>query len=90
MRQPAIVRPFVLCVGGPDERKNVEGLIAAYALVSPTVRQDHPLVIACHVNNDVRARWQALAAAHLLAADEVVITGFVDDRTLVALIRRRR
>ncbi|MDQ1426260.1 MAG: hypothetical protein QOD72_3758, partial [Acidimicrobiaceae bacterium] len=84
-RQRAIVRPFVLCVGGPDERKNVEGLLAAYASVPSDVRKTHQLVVACHVEEDVRARWQAVAAAHGLAPDELVITGFVDDRTLVAL-----
>jgi glycosyltransferase involved in cell wall biosynthesis len=84
-RQPGIVRPFVLCVGGPDERKNVDGLLVAYASVSPAVRRAHQLVVACHVEDDVRARWQAVADAHGLEPDEVVITGFVDDRTLVAL-----
>jgi glycosyltransferase involved in cell wall biosynthesis len=85
LRQPAIVRPFVLCVGGPDERKNVEGLLAAYASVSSAVRTTHQLVVACHLEDDVRARWRGVAAAHGLAPDEVVLTGFVDDRTLVAL-----
>ncbi len=79
------MRPFVLCVGGPDERKNVEGLLAAYAAVSPAVRRAHQLVVACHVEDDVRGRWQAVAAARGLESDELVITGFVDDRTLVAL-----
>ena len=44
------LRPgFVMYTGGIDYRKNLSGLLEAYALVSPETRKEHQLVIVCKV-----------------------------------------
>ncbi len=45
-----ITRPFILNVGGLDERKNTAGLIAAYALLPERLRRSHQLVLTFHTN----------------------------------------
>lgn len=78
---------FVLYTGGIDPRKNVEGLIDAYALLSPTTRERRQLVIVCEVHPDSRAalqqRWRGLG----LADADIVLTGYVDDHDLLVLYR---
>lgn len=79
------LRPgYVLFTGGPDWRKNIHGLLAAYALLPTAARQEHQLVVVCKLDQatlgDLRSR-----TAELGIADDVLFTGFVEDRTLVAL-----
>ena len=80
-----IVRPYVMYTGGIDHRKNVEGLIRAYAMLSTGLRQTHQLVVVCSVQPEVRDRLNQLARDQGLAAAELVMTGFVDEADLVAL-----
>lgn len=75
---------FLLSVGGPDHRKNLEGLLAAYALLPQELRSAHQLVIACRLSDEGRARLQRLAA-HMGIGPRVLLTGYVDDDALVAL-----
>src|SRR5690242_8700702 len=56
-----IVRPFVMFTGGLDPRKNIEGLIAAYGSLEPTLRAQHQLVIVCDTPPDQVERLQMLA-----------------------------
>lgn len=80
-----LYRPFVMCGGGIDHRKNIEGLIRAFAQLPAGLRDAHQLVIVCAVwDEDVR-RLQRLANQHGLADDDVIMTGFVPDEDLVAL-----
>lgn len=78
-------RPFVMYTGGIDHRKNIEGLIAAYAMLPAALRAQHHLAIVCSVTEHTRKKLTDLAARHGLVADEVVFTGFVPDDDLVAL-----
>ena len=75
---------FLLSVGGADHRKNLHGLVAAYALLPQDLRTAHQLVIACRLGEEARARLHGLAAA-LGVGPRVLLTGYVDDATLVAL-----
>lgn len=81
----ALTRPFLLYTGGIDRRKNIEALIGAYAGLPDTVRRDHQLAIVCSATDDQIARLKRLARQRGLAADELVVTGFVPDPDLVAL-----
>jgi glycosyltransferase involved in cell wall biosynthesis len=83
--QPAITRPFVLCVSSSDPHKNTAGLIEAWGRLPPSVRADHQLVIVCKLSDDVRRAWTELARRSGLADHDVVVTGFVEDATLRAL-----
>ncbi len=87
---PQIVRPFVLTVGGGDERKNIPRLITAYAGLSSRTRRMHQLVVACSLPPDVQQSWTAHARDQALGADEVVFTNFVSDTVLRALYQAAR
>ena len=78
-------RPFVMYTGGIDFRKNIEGLIEAFARLPQPLRKRHQLAIICSVELVERTRLEALARSFGLADDELVLTGFVPDEDLVAL-----
>lgn len=80
-----LYRSFVMCTGGIDHRKNIEGLIAAYATLPEALRVRHQLAVVCSVDDGARQRLVALAAGHGLGKDELVLTGFVPDDDLLAL-----
>jgi glycosyltransferase involved in cell wall biosynthesis len=75
--------------GGFDPRKNFDGLMQAYALLSPTIRSDYQLVLASRLSksphDDSRAKMTACRTKAGLAEDELVLTDFVPDDDLVAL-----
>lgn len=87
---PAIDRPFVLTVAGWEWRKNTEALIRGFASMPTDVRDELQLVVACAVGASGEAEWRAEAAAAGLRADQLVVTGFVDDHTLRALYQACR
>jgi glycosyltransferase involved in cell wall biosynthesis len=73
--------------GGADARKNIDGLIRAFSLLPPAVRAAHQLLIASKINDGERQRLLQAARAAGLREDELVMTGYVDDATLIALYR---
>lgn len=80
-----ILKPFIMYTGGIDHRKNIEGLIRAYALLPQYLRIKHQLAIVCSVQDDTRRILTDLAAKQGLAANEVILTGFVPEDDLIAL-----
>lgn len=77
-------RPFVMYTGGIDHRKNIEGLIRAYARLPADIRQRHQLAVICSVQPSSRDLLEKLAAEQGLDAEELVLTGYVPDDELVA------
>ncbi|MGH2718701.1 MAG: glycosyltransferase [Actinomycetota bacterium] len=81
---PGLEPGFLLYVGGEDHRKNLDGLLAAYARLALELRRGHQLVVACRLSGS--ARRQLLDRARALGVgDRMLLTGVVDDPTLVAL-----
>lgn len=80
-----IDRAFVMYTGGIDPRKNIEGLIKAFASISRDLRKTYQLVIVCEVQEHDRRRLTELAKRSGLRERDVVITGFVPDEDLVVL-----
>ncbi len=78
-------RPFIMYTGGIDLRKNIEGLIEAYAHLPASLRKEYQLAIVCSVNEHDRERLQRLANSVGLARDDLVMTGFVPDEDLPKL-----
>jgi glycosyltransferase involved in cell wall biosynthesis len=78
-------RPFVMYTGGIDHRKNLDGLIRAFALLPGGVRQGHQLAIVCSARPEDRSRLLELAQSLGLADGDVVVTGFVPEPDLVDL-----
>lgn len=89
-RRLGITRPFVMYTGGIDWRKNIERLIGCYAQLAAPVRRDHQLVIVCSVDAAQKHTLLHLAAAHGLAEDELIVTGFVPETDLVTLYKTCR
>jgi glycosyltransferase involved in cell wall biosynthesis len=85
LRPHGITRPFVMYSGAVDPRKNVEGLISAFALLPSETRRSYQLAIVGKYRSD----QQSALIAHLhkvgLNEDEVIFTGYVSDEDLVAL-----
>lgn len=73
--------------GGFDARKNIDGLIVAYSLLPAALRACHQLVIASKLGEHERQVMTAHAQRHGLAADELVLTGYVSDKELIDLYR---
>ena len=85
-----ITRKMVMYApGGFDPRKNFDGLMQAYALLSPEIRRDHQLVLASRLSksphDDSRAKMNACRVNAGLAEDELVLTDFMPEDDLVAL-----
>jgi len=77
-------RPLVMYTGGIDHRKNIEGLIRAFAQLPPVLRRAHQLAIVCSIQDQDRRTLAELAAQQGLDQDEVVCTGFIPEDDLVA------
>jgi glycosyltransferase involved in cell wall biosynthesis len=78
-------RPFVMYTGGIDHRKNIEGLIRAFAKLPESLRKAHQLAIVCSVQTESKHMLEQLSAQHGLSKNDVILTGFVSDDDLVAL-----
>ena len=78
--------PFLFCLGSGDPRKNIRGLIDAYALLPDRHRETVQLVVACalEVEELARLRDHARGAGVL---DRLVLTGAVDQDDLMTLYR---
>ena len=76
---------FVMYTGGIDHRKNIEGLIRAYALLPKAIRAKYQLAIVCsvHANTKEHLLWYSRD----LGCDEsdVIFTGYISEDDLVAL-----
>jgi len=85
-------QPYWLYVGGGDFRKNVQGLVRAFALVLaalPLMPERPALVIACNLQPEQRKEIAALAASlHMEPGVDIVITGFVSDAVLASCYRQ--
>jgi glycosyltransferase involved in cell wall biosynthesis len=80
-----IVRPFVLSASAIEPRKNIEGLIRAFAALPTALRRQYQLVVVGYVEPHDRERLLDLIRSQELARDDLVMTGFVTDDDLVNL-----
>lgn len=80
-----LTKPFVMYTGGGDSRKNLEGLIRAWALLSPVTAKGHQLAIVCQIEPRDQARLHQLATSLGIAAGTLVLTGYVPEQDLVEL-----
>lgn len=83
--QYGLHRPFIMYTGGIDHRKNIEGLIRAYATLPHILRSQHQLAVVCAIQQADQDRLLALARSSGLNIDELVLTGFVPEEDLLAL-----
>ncbi|WMC09221.1 glycosyltransferase [Oceanimonas pelagia] len=80
-----IKKDLVLYTGGIDHRKNIEGLISAYSLLSKNIRSKHQLAIVCSISEAEKVRLENLAKKQGLDSNELLLTGFVPEDDLISL-----
>ena len=81
-----ITRKMILYApGGFDSRKNIDGLITAYSLLPAELRNDHQLVIVGKLGDAMRRRLEQVGKHAGLVANELVLTGYVEDGDLISL-----
>jgi glycosyltransferase involved in cell wall biosynthesis len=78
-------RPFVFYSGGADTRKNLFGLIEAFALLPGDVRSQHQLVLAGKIPEGNVAPLNEHALSLGLQLGDVLFTGYVTDEELIHL-----
>jgi glycosyltransferase involved in cell wall biosynthesis len=78
-------RGYIMYTGGIDFRKNIEGLIEAYAMLPGELRAQYQLAVVCSIGDAERMRLQALADSFNVPKGDLVLTGFVSDDDLVSL-----
>ena len=79
---------YVLCVGAVEQRKNLNGLIKAYAMLPPALRRAHPLVATgWNDPHQIPPLRRAVAEAGLADSEFRLLTTFVPDSDLPALYR---
>lgn len=76
---------YVMYTGGIDFRKNIEGLLTAYGLLAPALRERYQLAVVCNVDATSRERLQRLARTAGMSDGQLVLTGFVPEDDLVDL-----
>ena len=77
-----IKRSFILYTGGIDYRKNIEGLIRAYASLPKSLLEKHQLAVVCSIQPGSRKELEKLALQHGLKREDLILTGFVSDEDL--------
>jgi glycosyltransferase involved in cell wall biosynthesis len=82
---PAITKPYLLTVGGSDERKNIDRLIEAFAALTPELGAELQLVVVCQIDDRYRERWETRALNAGLNPGDLVITDLVSDEVLRSL-----
>ena len=80
-------RPFLFCLSGTDERKNLRGLLASYDRLPERIRQSHQLVVTCRMNEAEAAHWNDEARRR---GDDrqVIFTNYLADETVRTLYQR--
>lgn len=79
-----IENPFILFAGGIDFKKNVEGLIEAYALTNRNVVNNYQLVITGKADQQLLNKFLSIAEQNGVGG-RVVCTGFVPKKDLIEL-----
>ena len=75
-------RPFVLFAGGLEPRKNLEGLIAAFALLPRELRTSCQLAVVGQLLEEEQRIIASLGRQQGLNQDEVVCLGYASDEDL--------
>ncbi|MDF3197108.1 glycosyltransferase family 1 protein [Pseudomonas sp. 1912-s] len=81
-----IEKRFILFApGGFDPRKNFSRLLEAYSKLKPELREQYQIVIASKLHDQQRLELHDLERRFGFKANELVLTGYVEDEDLIAL-----
>jgi len=84
---PGLGDRTVVYNGAVEPRKNLEGLIRAFARLPHDLRRRHQLVLVCRLQPLERNHYEVLGRSLGLSDPELLLTGLVSDPTLVHLYR---
>ena len=84
-RKYGIQKSFLMYSGATDMRKNMEGLIAAFALLPASLRNNYQLLLAGKNEQTRCKQLQSLCRQHGLPEDRLIFAGYVSDNDLLAL-----
>jgi glycosyltransferase involved in cell wall biosynthesis len=84
---PGLGEQTVVYNGAVEPRKNMEGLIRAFARLPDPARRRHQLVLVCRLDPLERNHYDVLGRSLGLTDGELLLTGLVSDSTLVHLYR---
>ncbi|WP_422665609.1 glycosyltransferase [Anabaena sp. PCC 7938] len=79
-----IHKKFILYTGGEDWRKNIEGLIHAFAKLPESFQENYQLVIACKVS-DFFSQEISTLGIKLGVGKSLILTNYITDEELRAL-----
>lgn len=79
-----ITNEFIMCTGGDDDRKNIEGLILAYSKMPKELINKYQLVIVCKLSQASEDRYYEIARNYNVR-DRVILTNFVPLEHLILL-----
>lgn len=81
----SITKEFLMYTGGTDYRKNIPGLIKAFAKLPDHIKNSHQLLIVCSLTPIEKRKLITLTKSLNLLEHEVLFTGYVTDEELVEL-----
>ncbi|ADR34772.1 glycosyl transferase group 1 [Sulfuricurvum kujiense DSM 16994] len=85
LKQYGIDNRFIMYTGGIDKRKNIEGIIEAYALLPKITKETCQLLIVCSVNEEQKREISAYVQKLAVAKECVIMSGYVSDDVLMEL-----
>jgi len=80
-------QPFSVYIGGEDWRKNMDGMVRAFAHFQRR-HPDHQLAIVCTLTAERINELQGLASSLGIPPGSVVCTGYVSDDELIGILRQ--
>jgi glycosyltransferase involved in cell wall biosynthesis len=87
---PTLPASYWLYIGGDDPRKNIAGLFQAFAKVRQRMPDAPALVVVCDLTPDRRLELLIQAKVVGLDVDGLVLTGYVPDGAMRAIIEGAR
>ncbi|URM31142.1 glycosyltransferase [Cytobacillus firmus] len=85
MKKYKITKPYVLCTGGIDFRKNLNLLINSFATVNRKLAWGYQLVIVCAANEQEKQQLYNYAASKGINNNDIILTGYIPNMDLVLL-----
>jgi len=80
-------QPYAVYIGGDDWRKNMDGMVYAFAHFHAR-HPDRQLAVICKLSRQRIAHYQLMAASLGIRSGALVFTDYVSDDDLVAITRR--
>jgi len=80
-----ITKEFLLYTSAYEQRKNFEGLMEAFSLLKPAIRENLQLVLVCKLNDEKKNQLTAAAKKFHLRNDECILTDYIPDEELIHL-----